>query len=453
MLTSRKPGPPVPPRPSAAAVASALAKHRENSPSKPGINTLKPAHPGRTVVYKSPAFDHAKKPQQNASNGFNGTGQSYKKTEVYVGESNGFGVARSENVANLRNNSSRSSLENGKLMYTSTCSIIEVNSSSSASTSASSSPVSTLQKSESKSNIYDTRNDRNHSNGNFTSSQKQLKNTYNHLHLDVLGGTTNKRNLPDVIVINPSSQDHDSGTDQNSMDTNSIASNSSLERENNLKNLETRKAHLTEIIIGSSADPLAPTTTVVTNGTSTMIEARNDNFLTNKLASDPSKQVMRSSSIRLPYRPEPEGGEHMSSAVDLNHGVKVIEPLVIDPGTIDSKLSSEKKVAFHELLISELTAMRSAQEGAGDSTSKRHPPSYPAERRSSPDISPEGTATRLARIRTSDWVEVGDNGKEVFLSSCQISLEDSGMEDEEKLDDASSGVGDSWDSVKDAEER
>ncbi|XP_055639923.1 uncharacterized protein LOC129777581 [Toxorhynchites rutilus septentrionalis] len=456
MLTSRKPGPPVPPRPSAAAVASALAKHRENSPSKPGMNTLKPAHPGRTVVYKSPAFDHAKKPQQNASNGFNGdsyhpaangTGQPYKKTEVYVGESNGFGVDRSESVANLRNNNNRSSLENGKLMYTSTCSIIEVNSSSSsASTSASSSPVSTLQKSESKSSLYDIRNDRNHPNsahnGDVISSKKQLKNTYNHRHLDVLGGSTIKCNLPDVIVINSPSQDHDSGTDQNSMDTNSIASNGSLERENNLKNLETRSAHLTEIIIGSGGDTLAPTTTVLTNGASTVIEARNDSLLANK-----SKQVTRNSSIHLPYRPEPEGGEHrLSPANDFNHVVNVIKPPAseLPQPTIDSKLSSEKKVAFHELLISELTAMRSA---VGDAASKCHP----AERRSSPEL--EGTATRLARIRTSDWVEVGDNGKEVFLSSCQISLEDSGMEDEEKLDDASSGVGDSWDSVKDAEER
>jgi len=46
---------------------------------------------------------------------------------------------------------------------------------------------------------------------------------------------------------------------------------------------------------------------------------------------------------------------------------------------------------------------------------------------------------------------VGDNGTAVTLTSCHISLEDSGMEDEERLDDMSSGVGDSWDSVKEAE--
>lgn len=70
----------------------------------------------------------------------------------------------------------------------------------------------------------------------------------------------------------------------------------------------------------------------------------------------------------------------------------------------------------------------------------------------SSDSSPYGTE-RSSRIRTSDWIEVGDNGKQVTLTSCHISLEDSGMEDEERMDEmSSSGVGDSWDSVKEAEQ-
>lgn len=69
----------------------------------------------------------------------------------------------------------------------------------------------------------------------------------------------------------------------------------------------------------------------------------------------------------------------------------------------------------------------------------------------SSDSSPYGTE-RSSRIRTSDWIEVGDNGKQVTLTSCHISLEDSGLEDEERMDEmSSSGVGDSWDSVKEAE--
>ncbi|KRF78657.1 uncharacterized protein Dvir_GJ10492 [Drosophila virilis] len=82
----------------------------------------------------------------------------------------------------------------------------------------------------------------------------------------------------------------------------------------------------------------------------------------------------------------------------------------------------------------------------GSSTPRKRCPSG-----CSSDSSPYGTE-RSQRIRTSDWIEVGDNGKQVTLTSCHISLEDSGMEDEERLDDmSSSGVGDSWDSVKEAE--
>uniref|UniRef100_A0A1Q3FLY2 Putative mediator of rna polymerase ii transcription subunit 26 n=1 Tax=Culex tarsalis TaxID=7177 RepID=A0A1Q3FLY2_CULTA len=466
MLTStRKPGPPVPPRPSAAAVANALAKHRENSPSQQqhisGVHTLKPPHPGRTVVYKSPAFEQQviKKPQSGDAKEPLGS----SKTEVYVGESHG---VYNNNVprpvlppATTISTNNSSSLENGKLMYTSTCSIIEINSSSSASTSASSSPVSTLQKtpdSKATNLLGIGGGHRNHFNSadeedDTSICQKQLKNTYNHRHhhqlLDPLDNSSSdgdliaiKRNSPDVIVISSSSE-HDSGTEHNSMDTNSIASSNSLERENNLKNRQesSRTSHLTEIIIGSDGSDL------VTNGTSTstIIEATN--------------HVIRSSSIRLPYRPEPEGGEHVTPSNDTNsNSVIKVTPPSIDPSTLDSKLS-EKKVAFHELLISELTAMRSAAAaatgGQSDSISRRQ--RKPPEHRASPEVSPTGTA----RIRTADWIEVGDNGKEVVLSSCQISLEDSGLEDEGKHDEdgdddgGSSGVGDSWDSVKDAEER
>lgn len=66
----------------------------------------------------------------------------------------------------------------------------------------------------------------------------------------------------------------------------------------------------------------------------------------------------------------------------------------------------------------------------------------------STDSSPCGPES--VRIRTSDWIEVGENGKEEVMTSCHISLEDSGMEDEERPDDGSSGVGDSWDSVQEA---
>ncbi|XP_058818121.1 GATA zinc finger domain-containing protein 11-like [Topomyia yanbarensis] len=472
MLTTRKPGPPVPPRPSAAAVATALAKHRENSPNLVGVHTLKPPHPGRTIVYKSPAFENDKTSQQIVSNGNyttntdvnhmsgNGTERSFQKSEIYVGLSNGYNVPRpihpADSFANRCNNNINSNMENSKLTYTSTCSIIEINSSSSASTSSSSSPMSTLHKSDSKPCLAGVCNDHNHHLNSADEDDtvvSQKLNAFSHRLMGPLEETTIKRNSSDVIVINSTSSEHDSGTEQYSADTNSIASSNSLERENNFKNLGTRKAHMTEIIIGHGANSLSTnnnTTKVVTNGNATIIEARNDALLNCRSSSDSTNHVIRSSSICLPYRPEPEGGEHVTPLNDQNRGVKLIKRHVIDPKTIDSKLS-EKKVAFHEQLISELTAMRVAHENTIDTVSRRQ--RYPPETRSSTDVSPNGTATRLARIRTSDWIEVGDNGKEVVLSSCQISLEDSGMEDEEKLDDASSGVGDSWDSVKDAEER
>lgn len=180
------------------------------------------------------------------------------------------------------------------------------------------------------------------------------------------------------------------------------------------------------------------------------------------------------------HRPEPEGGEIMK--------------------TYDENFPTEKKIAFHELLISELAAMRTNNNNINSNNSsnlhysdiinnndndddnvdnkknlynfnnhdammmtKRHKTlsqmmdddliiQKMATAATTSSSSPTGTQQR-SRIRTSDWIEVGDNGKEVVLSSCQISLEDSGMEDEEKIDDASSGVGDSWDSVKDSEER
>lgn len=90
--------------------------------------------------------------------------------------------------------------------------------------------------------------------------------------------------------------------------------------------------------------------------------------------------------------------------------------------------SSDKKKIFHELLISELSEMRRE--------------SRLSSAKSSPDISPNGNLNIF---------EIEDKSltRDRFLS-----LEDSGVEDEGKTDDcSSSGVGDSWDSCKDMENR
>ncbi|XP_055847473.1 rho GTPase-activating protein gacZ [Episyrphus balteatus] len=169
---------------------------------------------------------------------------------------------------------------------------------------------------------------------------------------------------------------------------------------------------------------------------------------------------------------------------------------------LEDPIPPEKKIVFHEMLISELAAMRQRSSSV-DQLNTRSDYSFRDgrdlggdkseddkifEARSeksmddkSMDDSGTGSALTLplhgglnkikrarqrcpsgcstdsspcgpesSRIRTSDWIEVGENGKEEVMTSCHISLEDSGMEDEERPDDGSSGVGDSWDSVQEA---
>lgn len=89
--------------------------------------------------------------------------------------------------------------------------------------------------------------------------------------------------------------------------------------------------------------------------------------------------------------------------------------------------SSDKKVIFHEILISELSEMRR------DSNPRL------SSAKSSPDISQSGNFNIF---------EI-DKKFNTF-----VSFEDSGVEDEGKMDDcSSSGVGDSWDSCKEMENR
>lgn len=202
-------------------------------------------------------------------------------------------------------------------------------------------------------------------------------------------------------------------------------------------------------------------------------------------------QYPTTTSLAGVVRPEPEGGESESigSANEQQQhrtDVKKSTPVAVATAAAAAlktavqldRLPRERKVAFHEKLISELAAMHTR----GQSPMSPSPPPPPPEetnhqrqqerkdpaiaeddhkqlkRRSieSPDrasVSPNGS--HRSRIRTADWIEVGDNGKKVVFSSCQISLEDSGLEDEmERLEEtSSSGAGDSWDSVIDHDER
>uniref|UniRef100_A0A182MGU9 Uncharacterized protein n=1 Tax=Anopheles culicifacies TaxID=139723 RepID=A0A182MGU9_9DIPT len=509
---SKKPGPPVPPRPSAAAVATALAKQRENSPSPNGgtrgsngnlvvgMATLKPPHPGRTVVYKSPDFDQPQARNRTQLSTFGGSvpeqlqgspNPSSKRNAIYHDSPGQSPKAMERKLAPPAS---------GGVMYRSTCSIVEINTSpsTSGSSSVSTSPVATLQKHSADQISSKLQKD---SLGVAPIARRRVRTGDSH-------SSEGSPESSEVIIINnggthgssislmnledtengrgKSLSECDSGTERGDSSGSSASAGSTLERENNAKNLESsgKSSHFTEIIIGSNQS-----STVVRSGSKPNIATANS--------------VIRSNSIRLPikaaapvvatppmyHRPEPEGGEHVHPSSDRRAGTgttgasvaKSQSTTTLDPATLDSKLS-EKKFAFHELLISELTAMRQKQKEQDQQAHQTANPVHqetklkpdnpsvevdlakinrrqrcPSERRSSgseTETTPNGTATRLPKIRTADWIEVGDNGKQVVLSSCQISLEDSGMEDEEKLDDASSGVGDSWDSVKeDAEER
>jgi hypothetical protein len=90
--------------------------------------------------------------------------------------------------------------------------------------------------------------------------------------------------------------------------------------------------------------------------------------------------------------------------------------------------SIDKKVVFQEILLSELSELR--RETRLSSA------------KSSPDISQNGNLNIF---------EMEMNEKKSLNTF--LSLEDSGVEDEGKMDDWSSGVGDSWDSCKEIENR
>lgn len=168
------------------------------------------------------------------------------------------------------------------------------------------------------------------------------------------------------------------------------------------------------------------------------------------------KQLQQQHQLAGVVRPEPEGGESICSATEDRTDVKKSIPIAASALLLD-KLPRERKVAFHEKLISELAAMH-PRDGAvveigGQTNDRNELTASPDNTNSSSAGSPNGS--QRSRIRTADWIEVGDNGKQEIFSSCQISLEDSGLEDEmERLEEtASSGAGDSWDSIIDHDER
>lgn len=157
------------------------------------------------------------------------------------------------------------------------------------------------------------------------------------------------------------------------------------------------------------------------------IKQNRDDELKEKLLNEIfSGRLVEASNVHLRYN---GGNLKRSSSCDvLNDRNSIVE--MTPP---QEKLQRDRKVAFHEILISELSEMR--RENHRLSAAK-----------SCSDLSPSGHKPVLNII---------DIGRDISSTNTYlISLEDSGVEDEEKPDDcSSSGVGDSWDSCKEMHNR
>lgn len=177
----------------------------------------------------------------------------------------------------------------------------------------------------------------------------------------------------------------------------------------------------------SSTPPLLPP---VANFRQNIKKNRDDELKEKLLNEIFSGRLVEASNVHLRYN-----GSNLkrSSSCDvLNDRNSIVE---MSPPTPQEKLQKDRKVAFHEILISELSEMR--RENHRLSAAK-----------SCSDLSPSGHKQVL------NIIDNGRNGGGDISNTYLISLEDSGVEDEEKPDDcSSSGVGDSWDSCKEMHNR
>lgn len=168
-------------------------------------------------------------------------------------------------------------------------------------------------------------------------------------------------------------------------------------------------------------------------------EASRDDELKEKLLNEIfSGRLVEASNVHIRYNGNGCNLKRSSSVDVLNDRNSIAEKL-----PHDEKLK-DRKVMFHEMLISELSEMRRA----GNDTNNHHHHRL-SSAKSCSDLSPSGNK-QMTVMEMRDDVKINKNGN----TTCLISLEDSGVEDEEKADDcSSSGVGDSWDSCKDMENR
>jgi hypothetical protein len=171
-------------------------------------------------------------------------------------------------------------------------------------------------------------------------------------------------------------------------------------------------------------------------------ESSRDDELKEKLLNEIfSGRLVEASNVHIRYNANGSNLKRSSSVDVLNDR----NSMIVEKQQNDEKLK-DRKVMFHEMLISELSEMRRA----GNDTDNHHQYHRLSSAKSCSDLSPSGNKQMTIMEMRDDVKVINKNGN----TMCLISLEDSGVEDEEKADDcSSSGVGDSWDSCKDMQNR
>lgn len=343
--SGRKPGPPVPPRPSPAAVQKALEKTRQQSPVFPQISA--PIVQGRTIIYssspngRSEHVDHQHQPTDNVS-------CEIKCYDSKTDDSpTGLSTKPAEAVQN--GNSARS---NGNL--NTKPNRVEVN-------------------------------------------KKVIKVADNQTSPVILH---NKSPVPIPRLTNPAPTAAEPSESRVRIKVSTILVNAPAPIESNYQQ-------------NSYANLLRRNKNVPADDATARTHKARDDELKEKLLHE---MMDRSGLIETSNKHVKFSGSNLKRASSFD---------VLNEALGDK--ANDKKVIFHEMLISELSEMRG---GSRLSSAK-----------SSPDISQNGNLNIF---------EIDD--KKSFNTF--VSLEDSGVEDEGKMDDcSSSGVGDSWDSCKEIEHR
>lgn len=198
------------------------------------------------------------------------------------------------------------------------------------------------------------------------------------------------------------------------------------------------------------------------------IKREDDDELKEKLLNEIfSGRLVETSNVHLRYNNKGSGSnlKRSSSCDVLNDRNSIIEksPSQLQLQRVnhqienggDQSFSKDRKVVFHEMLISELSEMRRA---GNDTNKSNHHNHRLSSAKSCSDLSPSGGNKQMTIIEMRDNVKITNRSNSNNSNSnttCLISLEDSGVEDEDKAADdcSSSGVGDSWDSAKEMQNR